>query len=254
MCLLPVIWTHSSTEGWGRLCSKTVNVFGTLSKIPKSPFFKADLCQQADPHRVGSSSGLISTQLIGVVGAKNLHLCVCVWERDSPGADAIITTVLTKKGCLCLLLSSLYSPVTLQSTASLLLWQVSVLGVIQAGFVAGYHSLWGLWCPGWWQKGTVALALLLCCLPRSPWAPLACPAQPSLPVQVLLAPRLGLSLHTQRLFPSLQPHHALLTWLVPHTGQQETNPCAAAVIYNFACMVHLTSTPSGPALHLQLSM
>lgn len=51
----------------------------------------------------------------------------------SPGADAIITTVLGK-GCLCLLLSSPYSPATLQCPASLLL-----LKVIRAG---GKLDLW----------------------------------------------------------------------------------------------------------------
>lgn len=56
-------------------------------------------------------------------------------------------------------------------------------------------------------------------------------------------------------------HHALLIRLVPYTGQQETHPRAAAIVYNFKCMVPLTGTPSvcrldtapsGPALHLQL--
>lgn len=52
-------------------------MFGRLSKLPRSLVFKADLCQQADPHTVWSSSVLISTQLIGLVGAKQLGLCMC---------------------------------------------------------------------------------------------------------------------------------------------------------------------------------
>lgn len=47
-------------------------------------------------------------------------------------------------------------------------------------------------------------------------------------------------------------HRALLTWLVPHTGQQESHPRAAAIVYNLKCMVCLPRTPSGPAFHLQL--
>lgn len=197
MCLLPVIQTCSSTD---ELCSKTTNVFERLRKIPWSLFFKAGLCQQADPHTVWSSTVLISTQPFGLVGLKIwaqvcvfLSWCWCnyhhrAWER-----------------LFCLLLSSLYSPVTLQCTPSVFvegypcrgakldLW----LGVIHCGSCDS-HSLDG-------SKGTVALALLQpYCLHQIPWAPLACPAQPTLRSQVLLPPRLGLSLHTQRLLSSLQ--------------------------------------------------
>lgn len=160
----------------------------------------------------------------------------------SPGADAIITTV-PEKGCLCLLLSSPYSPVTLQCSASLLL-----LKVIHAG---GKLDLWlGVThCGSSNATGLVATSAQwhwYCC------GLVACTRAPEPPWLVQLSPhchprlrwhRGWVCLHIQRLLPlpaarcaqetgvtlscvSLPAvaRRALLTWLVPHTGQQESDP------------------------------
>lgn len=201
-------------------------------------------------------------------GGLKIWTSACV--RFSPGAD-VITTSVPEKGCLCLLLSSLYSPMTLQCTASLPLLKVIHtggkldlrLGVTHCGscdttgLVAAMH-----------RGPCIAAASLLA--PETLSSP-ACPAHPTLPSQELLAPKLDLSLHTQRLLPSCSRvcwgdgSHSE-SWFPASSGSSCTidlacslhraagnpSPCCCIIVYNFKCMVRLTSTPSGPALHLQL--
>lgn len=147
----------------------------------------------------GSSSVLISTQLIGLVRAK-IWTCVC----DSLRVLMQISPLCLRKVEKGLLLSSLYSPVTLQCTAPLLL-----LKVIHAGGPSCIYDEVSLTVAAgmpqaWWQKGHsgtgIVVALLLA--PELLSSP-ACPAQPC------CHPRFywhqgwvwGLSLHTQRLLP-----------------------------------------------------
>lgn len=77
--LLSCHMTMQLHRGTGRaLFKKSQCIWGRTQQINWDPvFLKADLCQQGDPHTVWSSIALISTELLCLVGVKNLVPSAC---------------------------------------------------------------------------------------------------------------------------------------------------------------------------------
>lgn len=228
-------------RGTGKaLFKKSQCIWGRSQQINREPvFLKTDLCQQRDPHTVWSSTALISTELLCLVGVKNLaqvcvilSLCWCNYHRCAWG-----------RFCLCLLLSFLYG---LQPYNALFIplffWRLSML-MWRAVFTAGCCYLcesklvWALMPQAWWQWKHSSPGFATALLPAMGPQDLVCPAQPMLPPHLLLTwfastyqecvflpaaqhiEEVGVALRCVSL-PAVA-HHAILNWFASFVWQQE---------------------------------